>query len=279
MRDVIKYYDRNNVLKLTLNAWPFYSEFSDLMDWLWNYNEQYGKINTFRREKKEYKLVIGIASEFKKHHDQICDIFDADVIAGSPGYLELNGWRLPCYITTADHEFALDLDRKAEFVVRSVNSTWIRTTTKAYNGISGGASGGEDLGRDYTYTDDLMGRGYNYGYSQPESHYAEIELPGTDNGYEVMVYGPAVNPVIYLDNKPVQVNIELTATERLKIVSNGSVKTIQVLSPSGVATDAFVYRDKENTPFLTIGQHTELTYGQVRFDFTTIERRSRPSWI
>ena len=170
------------------------------------------------------------------------------------------------------------LDRKAKFRVRSVNSTWIRTNTRSYNGVPGGGLGGEDLGRDYTYTDGLLGRGYNYGYSQPESHAAVINLPGTGNGFEVMVYGPQTNPVIYLNNKPIQVNVELSAQQRLHIVSNGSVKTIEILSASGQATDAFVYRDKENSPFLTLGQHTDLTFGQIRFDFTTIERRSEPTW-
>ena len=68
-------------------------------------------------------------------------------------------------------------------------------------------------------------------------------------------------------------------TERLQIISNGSVKTIKVLSATGQETDAFVYRDKENSPFLTLGTHTDLTFGQIRFDFTTIERRSEPAWI
>lgn len=94
-----------------------------------------------------------------------------------------------------------------------------------------------------------------------------------------MIYGPQVNPVIYLNNQPIQVNVELSATERLQIISNGNVKTIKILSPNGAATDAFVYRDKENSPFLMLGQHTDLTFGQIRFDFTTIERRSEPTWI
>jgi len=279
MRDEIKYYDRNNVLKLTLNQWPYYSELADLLDWSWEYNEQYGRINTFRREKKEYSLIIGIASDYKIHHDEICDIFDADVLAGSPGYLELNGWKLPCYIVEAEHEVALELDRRDEFVVRAVDSTWIRTTTHSYNGTGDSQSLDEDLGRDYTLESAILGRGYNFGYSRPESYSADIDLPGTDNGYEVLFYGPAVDPTIYLDNKPVHVNVSINATQMLRIVSNGSTKTIQILESNGVATDAFVFRDKDNSPFLTIGQYTELTYGQVQFDFTTIERRSRPTWI
>lgn len=273
----MKYYDRNNVLKLTLNEWPYYSEFSDLLDWTWEYTEAYGKIKSFRRYKSEYQLNIGIATNYKEYHDELCDIFDADVLAGSPGYLELNGWRLPCYIVEAEHSIFLDLDRKDQFVVRAIDSTWIRTKTREYSGVpSGGAV--EELGRDYTYEDNVLGRGYDYGYSEPESNIAELKLAGEDNGYEIMIYGPITNPVIYLDNKPIQVNISLLATERLRIVSNGPTKTIQKLSSSGYITDAFIYRDKVNSPFLTLGSRTILSYGQIKFDFTTIERRSRPTW-
>lgn len=278
MKDKIYYYDRNGMLKLTLNEFPYFSEPSDLHDWSWGFNEQFGRINTFRRNKNTYKLVIGIAADDIKYHDQLVDIFNADVLANQPGHLELRGWKLPCYITEAEHSIVYSLDRRDVFVVQSINSTWIRTNIKSYYGIASGDLEGEDFGRDYIYEDGLMGRGYNYGYSQPESHYASIDLPGTGNGYEIMIYGPQINPVIYLDSKPVQVNVELSATERLRIVSNGSVKTIEVLQPNGESKDAFVYRDKENSPFLTLGQHTDLTFGQIRFDFTTIERRSAPTW-
>lgn len=273
----IKYYDRNNVLKLTLNKWPYYSEFSDLLDWSWEYSEQYGKIKAFRRYKSEYQLNIGIASNYKRYHDELCDIFDADVLANSPGYLEINGWKLPCYIVQAEHSIMFDLDRKDEFVVRAIDSTWIRTNTKVYSGIPSGGTV-EELGRNYTYEDDVLGRGYDYGYSEPETNIAELKLAGEDNGYEVMVYGPITNPVIYLDNQPIKVNITLFATERLRIVSSGPTKTIQKLSSAGQVTDAFIYRDKQHSPFISLGSRTILSYGQIRFDFTTIERRSRPTW-
>lgn len=278
MKDTIKYYDRYNTLKLTLNRYPYYSELSDLKDWTWAFNEQFGKINTFRRAKQSYELLIGIAGNFKNQHDVLTDIFSADVIAGQPGHIEINGWSLPCYITEAEHEYAAGLDRKNRYVVISTTSTWVRKETRSFNGTGEGGGGDVDLGRDYSYSSGILGRGYNYGYSVAESHYASIDLPGTGNGYEILIYGPAVNPVIYLDNKPIQVNVTLTGTERLRIVSNGSDKTIKILSSSGVETDAFVYRDKVNSPFLELGTHTDLTYGAVRFDFTTIERRSEPTW-
>ena len=279
MKDKIYYYNHKGVLQLTLNKWPYFSEPSDLFDWVWGYNEQFGKINTFRREKDTLELNIIIDGDYEHRHNDLCDIFSADVLANSPGYLLLNGWRLDCYIIEAQNAVVFDSNRQSNFIVKSINSTWTRSQTNTYNGTSGGGGGGdEDLGRDYTFENQLLGRGYNYGYNLPESHYASLDLKGTNNGFEVIFYGPLTDPVLYLNNQPVRVFVELSATQRLRIVSNGSIKTIEVLEPNGHATDAFIYRDKTYTPFLTLGQHTDLTFGQVRFDFTTIERRSQPTW-
>lgn len=276
----VYYYNRNGVLKLTVGEAPYFMllKSGEFKNQTWDYADQYGLMKSFRRNKKSYPFSIIIKSSDMTDYDVLCDIFTEDILAEQPGYLVINGWQLKCYVIKSDHSFYGNKDSVIAFEAVSPDSTWTRSITKSFNGVPGGGLGGEDLGRDYTYTDGLLGRGYNYGYSQPESHYDSIDLPGTGNGFEVMVYGPQVNPVIYLNNHPVQVNVELSATERLHIVSNGNIKTIQILAPNGSATDAFVYRDKENTPFITLGQHTDLTFGQVRFDFTTIERRSEPTW-
>ena len=498
MKDKVYYYNRNGILQLTLNEYPYWTEPRDLFNWSWGFNEQFGHINTFRRAKETYELTIVIDGDYPARHNDLCDIFNADVLANEPGYLLINGWKLPCYITEAENDVVFDTNRQSTFAVRAINSTWIRENTETYNGDPSGGSTGEDLGRDYIYwvepseehedtgsiveidnpdsnlevtslsvefapiqsgsgtpspsnvrpisgrtecdtyvspttsetdaevytttlgrtvyggtldvvsgeltvthasvdmgdlawypngsitggaqyavsiADKAVGetnficsayeahrpsadigyicgrattnvvacnstitsfsafktavagqticyelatpqtyqltetqinlitghnyvwssvsdidikyqtrsvavpaRGYNYGYSTPESHYASIDLAGSGNGFEAVIYGPQVNPTIYLNNQPVKVNVTLDATQRLRIVSNGSVKTIEILEPNGASTDAFVYRDKENTPFLTLGQHTDLTFGQIRFDFTTIERRSQPTW-
>lgn len=277
MKDKIYYYDRNGVLRLTLNQYPYYTEWSDLRDWQWGYNEQFGRYTSFRRDKHERELIIAIAGDYLKAHDDLCDIFAADIIAGAPGQLRANNWTLNCYITEAEFEYGYDLSRKAAFKVMSEDPSWIRKNTRVLSGDSGGSSE-DDYGRDYTLENSTLGRGYNYGYSIAGSHTAEIILPGSQNGYEIMFYGPVTDPVIYLNGHPVQVNVTIVAGQRLRVVSNGSEKTIKILSSTGVETDAFIYRSKTNTPFIDIGQYTEVSFGDFRFDFTTIERRSEPTW-
>lgn len=279
--DRVYYYNRKGQLKIAFNDDPYHMQggTGEFKDHEWKFDTLFGKNRNFSRSKNPWPFTVVIKSANLADYDALCDIFDADVLANEEGYFLINGWRLNCLVTKAKHSFYNGLDRIISCEATAEDPTWIRTTVHSYNGVPGGGGAELDFGRDYTYTDGLLGRGYNYGYSAAESHYASIDLAGEGNGYEILIYGPATNPVIYLNNKPVKVNVSLDENQRLKIVSNGSTREIKILSPSGIETDAFVYRDKENTPFMTLGPHTDLTFGQIRFDLTTVERRSEQTWI
>lgn len=275
----VYYYNRNGVLQLTLGEAPYYMRLGTgkFKDQSWAYDNQFGLMKNFRRDQSSYPFSVVITSDNLADYDRLCDIFNDDIIANSPGYFLINGWKLNCYVVKAEHEFYGWKDRVIAFEAVSENSTWIRKSTRVLSGDSGGSSE-NDYGRDYTLENSILGRGYNYGYSLTDAHTAEIILPGSQNGYEIMFYGPITNPVIYLNGHPVQVNVTIVAGQRLRVVSNGSEKTIKILSSTGVETDAFIYRSKTDTPFIDIGQYTEVSYGDFRFDFTTIERRSEPTW-
>ena len=314
--DKVYYYNRNGTLRLTLNEHPYWCDGGEFKDWEWSYDESFSRFKNFRRTKQEYPLTISIVDTDKGSRDVLCDIFDEDVQAGEPGYLMINGWKLSCYIVEAERSFwAQALDYQIDFKIVSETSTWTRETTTYYNGIE--TAEASDLGRDYSMEegDTGSGRGYaeadgdgsnelmdsfgellvdsdgevlidssgatgkvGYGYSIVSSYAKRISLPVDGNGYRVTFYGAVTNPVIYLNGQPVRVLTSVSSGERLVVTSNGREKTIYKVSAQGVKTDYFVYRDKEHTPFFSIGKSTELTYGEVKFDFTTIENRSEPSW-
>lgn len=277
--DKVYYYNRNGILKLTVGEDPYYMLMGagEFKDHQWGYEEQFGTLRSFRRDKFTYPFSIIIRSGEMEDFDALCDIFNADVLAGKPGYLLINGWKLSCFVVKAEHKFYGHRDNVIEFEAVSVDSTWTRSTTRSYNGTSSGEAD-VDYGRNYSYDDSILGRGYNYGYEWSAVHAATINLKGTDNGFEAVIYGPAVNPTIYINNEPVTVNVSIGANERLRIVSNGSTKTIDILQLDGSSESAFVYRDKEHSPFLKLGEVNELTFGDIKLDFTSIERRSEPSW-
>ena len=314
--DKVYYYNRNNVLKLTLNEYPYYAGEAEFKDWQWGYDTQFGLFKNFHRAKDSFPFQVTIVSKDKSDRDYLCNIFSEDVLAGEPGYLMINDWKLPCYISEATHDFfGTTLDWQIEFKAVTETSTWTRETTTSYNGVDTAES--SDLGRDYSMEegDEESGRGYaeassgesnelmdsfgellvdsdgnvlidssgatgrvGYGYSIVSSYAKRISLPVDGNGYRVTFYGAVTNPVIYLNGNPVRVLTSVASGERLVVTSNGREKTIFKVSAQGVKTDYFVYRDKEHTPFFSIGKSTELTYGEVKFDFTTIKNRSEPSW-
>lgn len=315
--DKVYYYNRNGVLKLTLNEAPYYAGEAEFKDWQWGYDEQYGVLKNFRRAKDSFPFEVTITSKSKDDRDYLCNIFSEDVLAGQPGCLVINDWKLSCYITEAEHDFfGTLLDWQIKFNAVTETSTWIRETTTTYGGID--ASEAQDLGRDYSQEEDDDGpaRGYadaandevnelinsfgesivdssgdilidskggtsganGYGYSIVSNYSQNISLPTDGNGFRVTFYGAVTDPVIYLNGQPVRVYTSINDGERLEVTSNGREKTIYKISAQGAKTSMFIYRDKDHSPFFSIGKQTELTYGDVKFDFTTIEQRSEPSW-
>lgn len=314
--DKVFYYNRNGVLKLTFGEYPYFINSTDLKNWVWSYDSQFNRYRNFRRGKEAFQIVVILMSRDKADRDALCEIFDDDVLAGEPGYLMCRGWKLPCFITEAEHGyFREEIEWKVAFNVISETSTWVKETTTSY--ISIDSEEVSDLGRDYSLEDGdtAPGRGYainsdeivsnlidsfgveladdendvfitsggtsavpGYGYSAIASYSQTIKLNADGNGFRVTFLGPCTNPEIYLDGKPVRVYTSLLSGEKLEVTSNGREKTIYKISAQGVKTSAFIYRDKEHSPFFSIGKSTELTYGDVSFDFTTIEQRSEPAW-
>ena len=278
--DLVYYYNRSGKLKLTIGKDPYYMLLGsgEFKDHTWSYSQLFGQYKGFYRSKTAYPFSIIIRSSNLKDFDALCDIFNDDVLAEKPGYFLINGWKLECFVVQAKHSFYGQRDNVIEFEALAVNSTWIRLTTKHYDGAPSGDIQDIDLGRNYEEEDGVIGRGYEYGYEPFIVRADTIRLAGTGHGYEAVIYGPAVNPTFYINNRPIKVYVTLTATERLKIVSNGSIKTIDIISQDGSETSAFVYRDKTDSPFISLGEVSELTIGQLKLDFTVIERRSEPSW-
>lgn len=281
----VYYYDHSGNLQFTFNdptAKVYVGLESDLKDWEISYENPYGRIKDFRRSKQSYTLPIVLPTDSTEVRDNLIDIFTADMLAEKPGKLVINGWELECYITQAKHDWVRNLDRIITFTVTPTYPVWLKKTTYNFDGIIGGGGGtGENLGRDYTetYTETVGKRGYNYGYSVTSANDGVVRLNGEGNGFIITLYGPAPGGgIIYLNGYPINVYRSLASNEIMVITSNGGEKTIKVYQPDGTEEDAFNDRDKEQTPFISIGSYTEITYGQVKFDFTAIERRSEPAW-
>lgn len=278
--DKIYYYNSKGVLKATINEYPYYASESPFRTWQYEYDEVFGSYSNFRRSNREFPFLVVVISDNLADRDNLCHAFEEDVLSGEAGYLVIRGWKMKCFVKAGEHLFFnRQRDDEMRFTIVTDNPVWTKEKTYSFNSSGGGSQFDEDLERDYSYTDSRLGRPYNYGYSVAESYYASIDVDSDHNGFRLLIYGAQTNPVIYINDTPIQVNVEITDAERLQIVSNESERTIKILSASGAERDAFIYRDKEHSPFITLGSHSDLSYSGIRFDLTVIERRSDPPWI
>ena len=153
--EIVEYYDRNGILKLTLNRHPYFADTKRLKDWTYGYDQRYGKIENFYRSKNEYELNIGVAGDSLAARDELSDIFNADVLAGEPGTLKIRGWALKCYITEAEYEFGVRIDRTSKYKVIAVTPGWTREAVHSYDGTETGGSG-TDYGRNYSFNSNVL---------------------------------------------------------------------------------------------------------------------------
>ena len=277
----VEYYNHNGKLVLTFNdGGVYYAGYGEFKNWNWSYDSKFGKHNNFRLSKDKYPLEVIVRSESKDDRDKLSDILNEDVTAGEPGTLVVRGWSLRCYITSADYSgYSWLLDHKVKFEILADEPGWTRRITRHFNGTtSENQQITTDLWRDYVMYKNAGRRGYNYNYNMAKSNNIELKASGNNNGYEIVIYGAAIDPTIYLNGHPISVHISLKDNEQLRIVSDGNDKRIELLSSYGAITNIFNLRDKEYSQFLTLGSSTELTYGQLKFDITIIERRSEPTW-
>lgn len=100
-----------------------------------------------------------------------------------------------------------------------------------------------------------------------------VEMP-----FRLIIYGPCVNPVIYISNHAYQVNCSVESGEHLIIDS--SEKTIQLVSNHGIISNKFAQRNKESYIFQKIpaGSNNITWDGSFGFDITLFEERSEPRW-
>lgn len=282
MKDKVYYYN-HNALEPTIifNEWPYFIDNGEFKNWQWEYTTQFGNLKNFRRSKQEFPMLVSIFNNSKENRDYLTDVFSRDLIAGKPGKLKLRNWTLECFIVQAKYQYSTNLDRQIEYMVLPTQSTWIKKINKKFIGKKTDDNAVEDLKRHYTKEigEDIPTREYDYGYELPDINFSSIQLVNQDCGYIITIYGPVENPVIFINNHPIKVNVTVKDQHALEITSIDNEKTIYIISPTGLKTSAFVYRDKTYSPFIKLNSNLQISFGKFNFDLKIIEKRSEPTWI
>lgn len=273
----------HNGNEVDLMSGAYKIEESSLFSHSWNYDSDDaasgygGKIKKFRKgvQNREINIHIeGVGMEsYKQAYDHIMEIFDEDIIDETAGKLYIDDFYMRCFITDGDPVyFVPGLDMCTyKFKLASEYPFWIHEESRSFPPISSSSEGEAYL--DYEHD-------YPYDYTMPYGgdviwkvdHYAPCE-------YEMIVYGPCVDPRAVINGHIYQVFTTLDENDYVKINSREN-SVVQYLA-NGTQRDLYDYRVKiTGSLFEPImpGNVRVVWSGEFGFDLTLFCERSEPKW-
>lgn len=237
-----------------------------------------GTIRKFRKGIQTKDITIHIESvgmeSYKQAYDHLMEIIDMDVIDEVPGRIYIDDSYMRCYITEGDPSyFVPGLDMCTyNFKLASPYPFWITECKRSFQKIINGSGESEEF-LDYEHD-------YGYDYTMPYGgdviwqvdHYAPCE-------YEMIIYGPCVDPRIVINGHIYQVYATLDENDYLKINSREN-SVVQYLV-NGTQRDLYDYRVKTTGSLfdpITPGNIRVVWSGEFGFDLILFCERSEPRW-
>lgn len=263
--------------KIDLNSYPIYFKRWNLQNYRHDYSSKKGSVNEItkfeRKPIKEYELIVNIqrTNKLKETLDNLYNIIEYDTIVKVPGTLYFNDQYLKCYIYGANKTTNDEVPNTLTNMLYVVtdNPVWIRKKRKEfYIGTSETATVGLDYPHDYPY---------DYSSARLGNATWEIDNVG-DNDFELVIYGPCTDPVIYVNGWPYQVYDTLSANEHI-IIKSADHTVVKYLS-NGATENLFNYRGKIQSVFTKMpsGKLSLVWSGTFGFDLTIFAERSEPKW-
>jgi len=285
------YYVNSKGKRINFYEYPFILQEGDLLNYSYSYEVSEGsrqKLVNIKRGvgKRSFKLAllpnleIGLSYEQRRNAlktaaDELFSVFETDVAANTNGALWTDtGCYLPCRILASDKDNNGILNGLAftfeTFKAVSDVNAWIKPLKKVFYPMSGidSADADADYPYDYTYDYAVETSGIDYFNT---GHFADCD-------FEMVIYGPAVNPLIIINNHHYTVNTTINDNEY--VIVNSKMATVEKTANTGERVNIFNLRGKEQSLFqkLPTGNLTVLWNGSFGFDITAYIERSEPLW-
>lgn len=273
MKDI--YYVNSAGERLNLLAPPYMLQTGDIFNYEWEYTSSGdGKITGFRKNgvyKKNLVLsILNLGKEkFYEAIDHFFETVEYDILQECPGKLYFGDVYLKCYMTESKKsEWEPEALVDCEYVIVTDYPFWISETTYNF----------------YSYDTILSSNNKNYPGRYPYRYAnglsnAYIQNPHfTNSNFDLIIYGPVVNPQVTIGEIPYLVNIVLETGEYLKIDSRAG--TVTKVMANGEIVNAFHNRQKGRQFFKKIppGRHSVSWPGTFAWDIIIYEERSEPKW-
>lgn len=271
------YYANSENEKIDLLKPPYLLQTGTIMDSKWVYESKEtrtgGKITSIKKSLEEKSLTLSIINfgrdSYERAIDNLHETFEKDVLNKSPGRLYVGNMYLECYVLSSEKsEWESDAElMDVNLTVVAENPIWVGEDNYTFHsyGIS------SDNNKRYP------GR-YPYRYANGLTSNYIINPHYTEANFELIVYGPVINPQVTIGTDTYLVNIVLEEGEYLRI--NSRDRTITKVLRNGEQVNAYHNRQKGREFFRKIQPGRQMIQWTGKFDFDLIiyEERSEPKW-
>ena len=276
MKDI--YYVNSNNEKIDLLEPPYMLQTGELFGYKWNYESKQrlgggGKITNIRKDLEERTLTLSIVNygveNYEEAIDYLHEITDIDVLKKTPGRLYVGGMYLNCYVTASEKS---EWEPEAGYIDVSLTLAveypmWVGENPYTFH----------SFGVSSTDNKRYYGR-YPYRYANGMNSTYIINPHFTNSNFELIIYGPAVNPMVTIGGVSYLVNAILEEDEYLAIDSRS--RTIIKVTKNGERENLYHNRQKGRNFFRKIdpGRQPISWTGKFDFDLIIYEERGEPKW-
>lgn len=233
-------------------------------------------VYAFEKEAENYSITLtlrGNLEERKALLDELTDAFEYDIVNVTPGKIYFGEYYIECYIKECSNEVSKIRNNWTECKVGIYcpYPFWATEQMKSFY------KDADMKGEEYSFLE--YPHDYEYDYSKPKSglEHWHIEHYRSSN-FEMVIYGPCVNPRISIGANIYEVFDTLENSEYVLI--NSKKKTVTKYLANGTAENIFYRKGTDNSIFALIpaGDLLISWSGKFGFDITVYKERSVPKW-
>lgn len=225
----------------------------------------------FEDSPAEIPLILNIYAEsdeeYKNAKNRFFEITQYDVMNRKKGRLYYNGQYVECQLVgSKKKDWCMGIPYTMNYIrMLTTRPYWIRENVYSFQ--TSDISSTNNKRYMYRYP-------YRYANGMNDTYVSNPHF--SDSNFKLIIYGPAVNPMVSVGGVPHLTNIVLEEDERLEIDSRAG--TVVKVTKNGECVNAFHNRQKGRKFFRKIGPGRQniVWPGTFAFDLVIFEERSEP---
>ncbi|MGL4484658.1 MAG: hypothetical protein ACRCUS_06875 [Anaerovoracaceae bacterium] len=273
----VKYISSKGI-ELNLRRFPYWLNCNKLLDYSWEYDYVSnpsglgGNIDRFYKEIKDVAVELVIktdsskgSNDFSEVRNRIFEILEGDLLSKKPGKLFINDEYVDCYFIQSVKNYLGSSASTINYTLVIERPFWTKEVYK-----------------EFLAPDSSVG-GFDFNFDFPVDFEVSVAANNIINdgfipaSFEMIIYGPVVNPEVYIAGHKYSINCELKEGEYAVIDSRKRI--IYKRNITGVVTNLFNERNKEANIFqpIPVG-NSNVGYENFKWSISVLQERSEPLW-